>query len=99
MIRWFGLHPTAANLLMIAIATMGLASLQSAQRESLPAIKGDRVSVVVEYRGATPAEVEDAICRRLEDALESTTNLEELRCESVGWGRFSGSFPSSSLPS
>jgi HAE1 family hydrophobic/amphiphilic exporter-1 len=83
VIRWFGLHPTAANLLMIAIATLGLASLQSAQRESLPAIKGDRVSVVVEYRGATPAEVEDAICRRLEDALESTTNLEELRCESV----------------
>ncbi|NKN31900.1 efflux RND transporter permease subunit [Marichromatium bheemlicum] len=80
MIAWFARHQTAANLLMAAIMILGLASLPGLQRETLPEVANDEVEVRVVYRGATPDEVEDAVCRRIEDALEAVNDLDELRC-------------------
>ena len=82
MIRWFAEHPTAANLSMLAIILLGLVALPDLQRETFPAIDNDKVSITAVYPGATTAEVEDAICRRLEDSLESISDLGEIRCES-----------------
>ena len=82
MIAWFARHQTAANLLMAAIIILGLVTLPGLQRETLPEIESDEVEVRVVYRGASPQEVEDAVCRRLEDALEGITDLDEMRCES-----------------
>ena len=81
MIGWFVRHPTAANLLMAALLLIGLVTLPGLQRETLPEIQNDEVEVRVTYKGATPDEVEDAVCRRLEDALEGITDLDEMRCE------------------
>ncbi|KRT55254.1 efflux RND transporter permease subunit [endosymbiont of Ridgeia piscesae] len=81
MIAWFTRHPTAANLMMGALMLLGLITLPNLQRESLPEIKNDKVEIRVIYKGATAEEVEDAICRRLEDALEGVTDLDEIRCE------------------
>ena len=81
MIAWFARHQTAANLMMAAIMILGMVSLSGLRRETFPEIKNDEVEIRVIYRGATPAEVEDAVCRRLEDALESITDLEEIRCD------------------
>ncbi|NEV63471.1 efflux RND transporter permease subunit [Thiorhodococcus minor] len=82
MIAWFARHQTAANLLMAAIMILGLTALPGLQRETLPEIQNDKVQVQLIYRGATPEDVEDAVCRRLEDAIEGITDLDELRCES-----------------
>ncbi|WP_089723941.1 efflux RND transporter permease subunit [Candidatus Thiosymbion oneisti] len=81
MIAWFARHPTAANLLMAALMILGLTRIPDLQRETFPEIKNDQVEIRVPYRGATPDEVEDAVCRRLEDALEGISELDELRCE------------------
>ncbi len=81
MIAWFARHQTAANLLMAAILILGLVALPGLQRETLPEVQNDEVEVRVVYRGATPDEVEDAVCRRLEEALEGITDLDELRCD------------------
>jgi len=89
VIAWFAHHQTAANLLMAAIMILGLVSLPGLQRETLPEIQNEEVQVRVVYKGATPDEVEDAVCRRLEDALEAITDLDEMRCdarEGVGTG-------------
>ncbi len=82
MIRWFTHHPNAANLLMAAIILLGLVTVPELQRETFPRIKSDQVQVTVPYQGATATEVEDAICRRLEDATEGVVGLDEVRCES-----------------
>ena len=82
MIKWFAEHPTAANLSMLAIILLGLIALPDLQRETFPAIDNDQVSIQAIYPGATSEEVEDAICRRIEDALENITDLDEMRCES-----------------
>jgi multidrug efflux pump subunit AcrB len=83
MIKWFAQHPTAPNLLMLAIAILGLISLSGQQRETFPRISNDKVSITVIYPGATTAEVEDALCRRVEDALESLSDLDEMICDAA----------------
>ena len=81
MIAWFARHQTAANLLMAAIMILGLVALPGLQRETFPELQSDTVEIRVIYRGATASEVEDAICRRLEDALDTLTDLDEMRCD------------------
>ena len=81
MIRYFGTHPTAANMLMIAIAVLGLAALPKLQRDTFPVIPATEVEIRASYPGATPADVEDAICQRIEDALDSVSGLIEVRCD------------------
>ncbi|MDH5355360.1 MAG: efflux RND transporter permease subunit [Gammaproteobacteria bacterium] len=82
MIKWFADHPTAANLCMLAIILLGTLALPGLQRETFPAVENDMVSVVAIYPGASTEEVEDAVCRRIEEALENITDLDEMRCES-----------------
>ena len=81
MIEWFARHPTAANLFMAAIMILGLVSLSGLQRETFPQIKNQDVEVRILYPGATAEEVEDALCRRLEDSLEGISDLDEMRCD------------------
>lgn len=81
MIRYFGNHPTAANILMIAIVVLGLVALPKLQRDTFPAIPATEVEIRANYPGATPADIEDAICQRIEDALDSVSGLVEVRCD------------------
>ncbi|MDH5749108.1 MAG: efflux RND transporter permease subunit, partial [Rhodospirillales bacterium] len=81
MIRYFASHPTAANLLMIGIIVVGLGASFSVNRETFPDIPPDKIEVRAIYPGAGALEVESAICRRIEDALEGVSNIEEILCE------------------
>ena len=81
MIAWFVRHPTAANLLMAGLILLGLVALPGLQRETFPEIKNDKVEIRIVYQGATAGEVEDAICRRIEDALEGVADLDEIQCD------------------
>ncbi|MCK4709878.1 MAG: efflux RND transporter permease subunit [Gammaproteobacteria bacterium] len=88
MIKWYTQHPTAANLTMLVVIILGLISLPNLQRETFPRISNDKVSIQVIYPGSTAEDVEDAICRRLEDSLESISDLDEMICEaSEGFGK------------
>lgn len=80
LIHYFAAHPTAANILMTVIVLVGLAVLPSLNRETFPPIKASLVSVSVPYPGASPAEVEEGICQRLEDATDGLSFLKEQRC-------------------
>ncbi|MEO1200197.1 MAG: efflux RND transporter permease subunit [Pseudomonadota bacterium] len=81
MIRYFVNHPTAANLLMVGFLIVGLINLPSLQLETFPQISIKEVEIRVVYPGATPLDVERAICRRIEDGLSGLENLNEQRCE------------------
>lgn len=82
MIRFFATHPTAANLLMIAFIVIGLAAAPSVKRETFPEIPPDKVTVRAVYPGASALEVEGAICERIEDAIDSLSDVEEIVCNS-----------------
>ena len=81
MIRYFINHPTAGNILMMAIIAIGLVSLTSLNKESFPLIKPSKVQLSMLYPGANPADVEEAICNRLEDATDGISYLKEQNCD------------------
>ena len=81
MIRYFIKHPTAGNILMMAIIAIGFASIAYLNKESFPLIKPSKVQVTAVYPGANPADVEDALCNRLEDATDGISFLKEQMCD------------------
>ncbi|MHA1564857.1 MAG: efflux RND transporter permease subunit, partial [Alphaproteobacteria bacterium] len=81
MIAYFARHPTAANLLMAALLVIGFVSLPALKRETFPEIPPDEVEIKLDYRGASAGQVEEGVCRRIEDAVERIDELEEIRCD------------------
>ncbi len=82
MIRFFAHHQTAANLLMLLFLVLGLTSLPTLKRETFPDFTAKEVQISVPYPGASAEDVEDALCRPIEDALDGISDLHEMRCES-----------------
>ncbi|MDQ2090353.1 efflux RND transporter permease subunit [Marimonas arenosa] len=80
MIRLFATHPTAANILMLALMVLGIAAMPTLQRDTFPLIPPSDVEIRIAYPGASPAEVETGICQVAEDPLRSVDNLAELAC-------------------
>jgi multidrug efflux pump subunit AcrB len=81
MIAFFARHPTAGNLLMLFLAVLGLSTLPGLQRETFPDFAAEQLQITVAYPGASAEDVEEAICQRLEDAIDGVSEVEELRCE------------------
>ena len=81
MIRYFAAHPTAANILMMVILLLGAVALPTLNKETFPEVKQNKVRVSVPYPGASPSEVEEGICNRLEDATDGISFLDEQVCE------------------
>jgi hydrophobic/amphiphilic exporter-1 (mainly G- bacteria), HAE1 family len=82
VINYFAGHPTAANLLMVAILAIGLMAAPGLKRETFPEFAPSEVEVRVAYPGASAEDVEQAVCERLEDAAEAVDDVAEMRCES-----------------
>jgi len=82
MIRYFILHPTAANLLMGLLIILGLITLPTLKRETFPEIEHYEIEVKILYPGATPREIEQKICKPLENTIDGTSYIDEIRCES-----------------
>lgn len=80
-IRYFASHPTAANLLMIIFVFAGLLSIRDLRRETFPDFSPTQVEILVKYPGATAEDVENAVCRRVEDALDGVSNVREIQSE------------------
>ncbi|WP_319529721.1 efflux RND transporter permease subunit [uncultured Cohaesibacter sp.] len=81
MIRYFAQHPTASNLLMVAILLVGALSLPQLQRDTFPVTDPTEVEVRVNYPSATALDVEETICLRVEQALGVIPDKKELTCE------------------
>lgn len=81
MIKFFAQHPTAANLLMVALLAIGIFALPSIRRETFPEYVPSEVEIRIAYPGATAEEVEEAVCQRVEDALDGINFVEEIRSD------------------
>ena len=82
MIRFFGEHPTAANLLMAAFLVLGVLSLPNLRRETFPDTTPSEIEVRVIYPGATAEEVEETVSQRVEEAIDGVKFVKELRSDS-----------------
>jgi len=80
VIAYFAAHPTAANLLMLFLLLLGIVTLPTLKRETFPDFAAQEVEVRVPYPGASALDVEEAICQRLEDAVDAINDVDEVRC-------------------
>ncbi len=78
-IAWMARNGVAANLLMVGILAAGLFSLRSLDQEVLPEHSLDRIQVSVSYPGASPAEVDESIVRRIEERIESIEGIRSVQ--------------------
>ncbi len=62
-------NPVAANLLMLILLVGGFVFGSNLKAQVFPTISPGIVTVTVPYPGATPAEVEEGITRRVEEAV------------------------------
>ncbi len=78
LINWFARNTVAANLLMVFILVAGYTSIDRLVLEFFPDIRPNAVTVGVPYLGAAPEEVEEAVCRRIEEALQDLEGVKKL---------------------
>ncbi len=77
-IAWFVDNHVAANLLMVFVLAVGALTLGTIRQEVFPDIDLDVISVTVAYPGASPQEVEEAICTRIEERVASVDGVKSV---------------------
>lgn len=75
VIRWAVDNAPATNTIVLAVLMLGIWSAASMQREFWPYSNLDVVQVRVEYRGASPEEIEEGICQRIEEAVRAVNGV------------------------
>ena len=78
-VSWMAKNHVAANLLMGFIMLSGLFSMMQTKKETFPEMSLDQVQIQVPYLGATPAEVEDAVCKRIEERVRGLEGVRRVR--------------------
>ena len=78
-LAWFAANHVAANILMIFVLVSGALALFNVVIEVFPELETDMVTVRVPYRGASPAEAEEGVCVRVEEAIASIEGIKRIR--------------------
>ena len=84
LIAWFARNHVAANLLMLAVVVVGIAVARNIKQEIYPLFQIDTIEVDMQYRGASPEEVEQSIILPIESelrGLELTRRIESTASE------------------
>ena len=78
VVSWFARNGVVANLLLVVIAAAGLLTVRNLKQEVFPEFSLDTISVAVDYRGAAPEEIEEAICVRVEEAVQDIEGIKKV---------------------
>jgi multidrug efflux pump subunit AcrB len=82
-IAWFAENSVAANLLMVMVIAGGISALPSIPQKTFPDIDIDMVIVSVPYLGASPAEVEEGVCIRIEEEIQGIDGIDQINSTAV----------------
>jgi len=78
IVAWFAENHVAANLLMCFLLLAGAVTGLTMKIEVFPEFSLDRITVTTEYIGASPAEVEEAIIRRIEEKVAGLAGIKRI---------------------
>ena len=78
LIRWFVNNGVVANLLMAFIIIAGALTIPLLKMEVFPEIEIDIINVTAVYPGASPSDVEDAVCIRIEERLQGLDGIKQI---------------------
>ena len=77
LIAYFANNPVAANLMMVFIIVMGLASYFTIQRQMFPNVEINYINITARYPGASPREIEESILIKIEESLKDVTEIKK----------------------
>ncbi len=78
LIDWFANNGVVANLLMMVIIALGVMGVSGVNQEVFPTFEAELISIAVPYRGAAPEEVEEAVCVRIEEAIQGLEGVKRM---------------------
>jgi multidrug efflux pump subunit AcrB len=78
IVAWFTENHVTANLLMVFLLLVGAITGLTMKLEVFPEFSLDRISITTEYRGASPAEVEEGIIRRIEEKIAGLAGIKRI---------------------
>ena len=77
VVRWAVQNSPAMNTLMIGIILLGGVGMSMLKREVFPQFELDIILVTVPYPGASPEEVEQGICQKIEESVRSIAGIKK----------------------
>ena len=77
LVDWAVRNAPGMNTLMVALLILGGASLYNMRREEFPEFELEMVLVTVPYPGASPEEVEEGICLKIEEAVRGLNGIKK----------------------
>jgi hydrophobic/amphiphilic exporter-1 (mainly G- bacteria), HAE1 family len=72
-------RPTLVVVIFTILIFLGISSYLSLNYELMPSISSPVITVITVYPGASPAEVENGVTKKIEDVMTSVENLENIR--------------------
>ena len=92
IIRWFVNNSVASNLMMFFIILSGVATIPLLKMEVFPEIDLNIINVSAVYPGATPSDVEEAICIKIEERLQGLDGVKKITSNAEKCISFRNSF-------
>jgi len=77
--KWSIKNNVTVNLIMVFIILAGLFTVMNMRRELFPQFSLDMIVVSVIYPGSSPEEVEEGICIKIEERIESIEGIKQIR--------------------
>jgi len=81
--KWSVEHRVSVNLIMVFLIVAGFFTVINMKREMFPQFSLDMINIGVTYPGASPAEVEEGICIKIEEQLKSLENIKTMYSTSL----------------
>ncbi|MCB2227552.1 MAG: efflux RND transporter permease subunit [Desulfarculaceae bacterium] len=78
VISWFARNHVAANLLMIFFVLAGAVTALTMKLEVFPETSLDTITITVEYRGASPSEVEEGVIQKIEENIAGLAGIRRI---------------------
>lgn len=78
ILRWCVANPAAMNLMMFGTCLVGLVAVMGMRREVFPNFELEIVLISVPYPGASPQEVEQGVCQKIEEAVRSVEGIKQM---------------------
>jgi len=76
LIAWFVRNPIAANLLMVMMFIGGAWGYMNLEREFVPTVDVNGISINVVWNGASPRDVSEQIVARIEESVEGLDGID-----------------------
>lgn len=77
LIQWAVRNSPAMNTIMVAVLGVGIMTMLTMRREVFPEFELEIILVTVPYPGASPEEVEEGICQKIEEAVQSIAGIKK----------------------